>query len=928
MSHESADSLRRLRTVFVAALERDGLERERYLAAECRDEPALRAQIQELLDYHAAPHSVFDERSSAATPLPDRIGVYRIVRELGHGGMGTVYLAEQGAPVRRQVALKVVRVGMGSEAVLRRFEAERRALALMDHDAIARVFDAGTTPQGQPYFVMEYAPGLSLVDYCQQQQLALDERLTLFCRVCRGVEHAHQKGVIHRDLKPGNVLVTDATGVARVKIIDFGLARATRPAAWQGTLAATQQGQILGTPQYMSPEQADPSLTGDLDSRTDIYSLGVMLYELLTGERPFPDMGSRGLLEVLRIVREEEPPRPSSRLENGAESVLRPTPALHRALQVDLDWVVLRAMAKDPGRRYDTAAELAEELERFMRHEPLLVRPPSRSYRLAKLVQRHRRPVVGAASVLLALLVAGAGIAWFAVDARTEARRAERNAAAADAATTLANARAAEVERQRAEIERTTDVLRNRTEEFDLLSLAVQLDETRARERELYPAWPARRPAMRQWLDRDVAELHRRLPRVREVLASLRVRTAQGGDDATDEAERFLRDTLARLLDEAASLDTIEVPAVRQRLTWAAHLADLGATHAERWRRARAAIAAADGVVASRRYAQAAIDLQPQIGLVPIGMNPKTRLWEFYHLRSAWNPRAGQDPAAIPIPMHDPATGHVQVTPATGIVFVLLPGGTFAMGAQRDDPAAANYDPLAAADEGPVHSVTLAPFFMARHELSRGQWARLSRDEHPGYYATGLYGVTDAHPVEFVSWVMCDAMTRRHGLVLPSEAQWEYACRAGTSSPWWTGADRDSLVRDGLTANLADQTAARAGARWSAIRRWPELDDGWIVHAPVGAFRANAFGLHHVHGNVWEWCREPFGSYAMPKAAGDGLRPSPARPDADGVVQRVDRGGGYQESAPRARAANRGALSQVNRGKVVGMRAARALEQS
>src|SRR5262249_25043165 len=282
----------------------------------------------------------------------------------GEGGMGSVYLAEQSEPVKRQVALKLIKAGMDSRSVLARFDAERQALALMDHPNIARVYDGGSTPSGQPFFVMELLHGIPLTRYCDQQRLSLRARLELFVSVCQAVQHAHQKGIIHRDLKPGNVLVTEVDGKATPKVIDFGLAKATEIKLTDMTLA--DAGAILGTPAYMSPEQADPT-SMDIDTRTDVYALGVMLYEMLTGSPPLDSkqLEQGGFLEMLRMIREEEPPRPSSRvgtaeaLPNIAASRGVEPGQLKRALRGDLDWIAMKALEKDRSRRYDTANGLA-----------------------------------------------------------------------------------------------------------------------------------------------------------------------------------------------------------------------------------------------------------------------------------------------------------------------------------------------------------------------------------------------------------------------------------------------------------------------------------------------------------------------------------------------------------------------------------------
>jgi len=357
---------------------------------------------------------------------PETIGNYRILHKLGEGGMGVVYEAEQLRPVRRTVALKVIKLGMDTAQVVVRFESERQALALMNHPSIARVYDAGATPEGRPYFAMECVKGVPIHEYCRRHRLPLRERLELFMRVCSGVEHAHQKGVIHRDLKPTNVLVREADGKHVAKIIDFGIAKATAQRLTDRTFY-TEMGQLIGTPEYMSPEQAEMSGM-DIDTRTDVYLLGLMLYELLCGELPFPaaDLQQVGFQEYRRRVLEDEPPRPSARAagRGGAATAHARTlgleaSALARALRGDLDWITMKALAKERQRRYASASELSSDVRRHLTLEPVLAGPPSNLYRMGKFARRHRAGVTFA-GVLLVLLAGFA--ASMAVQSRKLAR--------------------------------------------------------------------------------------------------------------------------------------------------------------------------------------------------------------------------------------------------------------------------------------------------------------------------------------------------------------------------------------------------------------------------------------------------------------------------------------------------------------------------
>jgi non-specific serine/threonine protein kinase/serine/threonine-protein kinase len=361
----------------------------------------------------------------------DEIGPYRLRDRVGVGGMGEVWSAEQQKPFRRKVALKIVKAGMDSTEIVARFEAERQALALMDHPCIAKVYDAGATPIGRPYFAMEFVPGLPITEYCDQHKLNTRERLKLFIRLCDGVQHAHQKAVIHRDLKPSNVLVTEVDDEAMPKVIDFGVAKATAQPLTEKTMF-TQMGQLIGTPEYMSPEQAD--LSGeDIDTRADIYSLGVILYEMISGELPFDseELRAAGFDGIRRKIREEDPPTPSRRIttlndsKSTAASRRTDPKALSKQLRGEVDWIIMKAIDKDRARRYASASDLAADIQRYLRNEPVQAGPPSVTYRFKKFVIRHRVGVVAASLVIFAMMlgIAGTTIGLFrAINAERVAR--------------------------------------------------------------------------------------------------------------------------------------------------------------------------------------------------------------------------------------------------------------------------------------------------------------------------------------------------------------------------------------------------------------------------------------------------------------------------------------------------------------------------
>jgi serine/threonine protein kinase/Tfp pilus assembly protein PilF len=417
--------------IFTGALERTTTgERSAFLDGACAGDAGLRDRVEALLGAHDGAGSflhapALEGTTLAAKPLTEgpgvMIGPYKLLQLIGEGGFGAVYMAEQRTPVKRKVALKIIKLGMDTRQVIARFEAERQALAMMDHPNIARVLDAGATDTGRPYFVMELVKGVPVTEYCDTNNLSTEQRLDLFVLVCNAVQHAHQKGIIHRDIKPSNVMITLHDGQPVPKVIDFGIAKATNQELTDKTLF-TEYRQFIGTPEYMSPEQAEMSGL-DIDTRSDIYALGVLLYELLTGTTPFDSAKLRSVAygEIQRIIREEEPHKPSTRVSTLGEEVTdiarhRRTDAraLNRELQGDLDWIVMKAMEKDRTRRYETANGLAMDIKRHVANEPVLATPPSAAYRLRKFVRRNRAAVTGggviAAALVLGLAFASLGL--------------------------------------------------------------------------------------------------------------------------------------------------------------------------------------------------------------------------------------------------------------------------------------------------------------------------------------------------------------------------------------------------------------------------------------------------------------------------------------------------------------------------------------
>lgn len=812
-----AERFARMQAVFDRLRDQPEAQQLKLLADQVPDDPALRAEVERLLeiDRELSEEPEIEDRS-----MPSSIGPYRVIGELGHGGMGTVYKAEQLEPVRRLLAIKVVQRGLATKEVLARFHIERKALAAMNHRHIAKVFDAGATETGEPYFAMELVEGEPLGDYCDRHRLSLPQRLRLFQQICDGVQHAHQKGVVHRDLKPGNVLVATEGSEPVPKIVDFGLAKATDRDFVDVTLM-TEHNQVLGTYEYMSPEQAhgDSDL---VDARSDIYSLGAMLYELLCGELPFPTemLRKSGRLEALRLIREQQPQRPSARLQANPDgptlAALRRTtlPALNKALRADLDWIALKAMAKEPERRYGAASLLAADVQRHLDFEPVLATPPSTGYRIRKFTQRYRVQCIAAGAVTVALGCGAVGV-WtgFAAELAAEQAQNERNRVFEDAAL---------------------------------------LEEAERRAATLYPAWPDRVGAFQGWLETYGQPLARRLPILREDLDRMR-RTAavRGSDpeaDAWDDTQRkYLCSVLAtedaearrkelalqiRRLETAAEIRQYEFADASQALlhaTLTRLVHDLErftspegqtarvtarleqATSVARrtleepraaWAEAISAIASSDGVTASTLYQN--LVLSPQVGLVPLGADPESHLWEFVHLASGTPGRE--------VPVRDAQTERLVVTEDTGVVFVLLPGGTL----HTEDPEPP-HDPI---------SVPVEPFFLSKYELTQGQLLRL---ETRSTQDVAAHELTLA--AVWLSWFDAHNLLATEKWMLPTQVELEYGCRGGTSTPWWTGADPESLVG----------------------KESPRNADAIL---PVGSLMPNPFGLFDTLGNAYEWCRD------------------------------------------------------------------------
>jgi serine/threonine protein kinase/formylglycine-generating enzyme required for sulfatase activity len=904
----SQERRRRVRDLFNEALDLPAGERPAFLDDRCGGDSTLHDEVLSLLDslsgagdflekpvLAAGADSVFPPGSREGTPIdhPDRIGPYRIIEPLGEGGMGTVYLGEQTEPVRRKVAIKVIKLGMDTREVVARFELERQALAIMNHPGIARVFDAGSTEQGQPFFVMERVEGLPVTAYCDSHRLTTRERLLLFLQICEAIQHAHQKGIIHRDIKPSNVLVSNMEGRHFPKIIDFGVARATDRRLSRKT-AFTAHGMVVGTPEYMSPEQAETGAR-DVDTRSDIYTLGVLLYELLVGELPFDFSEKEGAhySDIQRRIMEEPPPVPSRRLSSlgaGISDTARKRrtgpQALKRQLRGDLDWIIMRAMDKDRTRRYATASEFAADIGRHLDSEPVLAGPPGTLYRFRKFVIKNKGPVAAVLAVVLALA------AGFTTSTRLYLKS-----------------------------ERMTAVANERLGDYRNLADLFVIDTLRGEADELWPAWPGKLPAMRQWLA-ESEELLSHLPdheRKLDEMRRLSFLSSPAGESvfgADEREEMWLHGKLVRLVGELKAFDAGDpavgfVARIRERVEFACAIeAETVGRVADKWERAVLSIADWGECPLYN-----GLHINPQTGLIPLGRDRSSGLWEFAVHGSGDAPVRNSDGALI-------------LTNDMAIVLVLLPGGAFLMGAQsygedgQKPPEGIPFTPHGR--ELPVHEVTLAPFFLSKYELTQGQWRRIS-GRLPGLPAeASLVGppnkpITDRHPQEYIHWEECQNVFFHLGLELPTEAQWEYGARAGTHTIFYTGNDLRSLAG---AVNIRDLCAKKAGlGRDTRLVFEDWLDDGYAGLAPVGSFRPNAFGIHDTIGNVFEWCRDWLVIYTSPVREGDGERIV----DIPNPITRIVRGGSYDAIASGTRLSFRVDTVPQARNPGLGARPARRL---
>lgn len=768
------------------------------------------------------------------------IGPYTIVGKLGEGGFGNVYHARQSEPVRRDVAVKVLKKGMDSRQILGRFEIERQTLAMMDHSGIAKIFDAGRTSTGQPYFVMELVKGIPITKYCNNQKLPIDERVRLFIDVCHAVQHAHHKGVIHRDLKPSNILVTIGDERAKPVVIDFGVAKTTQGPLGEQTVV-TQMHQVIGTPLYMSPEQAEMSSL-DIDTRADIYSLGVILYELLCGTTPFSRESLRGTaLSVARKLQEVDPPRPSQRLTEDAEkaqnlaSKLGETSvSLQRSLRSELDWIVMKCLEKQRGKRYPTVSGLAQDLQRYLDDEPVQARRSTVVYSLQKLAAKHRLVAISALLIFASMATGTVVSMYMYFQAQQRAR--------------------------------------------DVLRLA-DLNEIISLEQEIpgLVTTPLlkRKSQMRSWLDRVQVPM----ARIDDHRRTLERLTAIGRRENSKDVFATLEyqwqfDNQQELVQRLKAFSGSQ-GRVAQVQRW--HNASPSEqAMKEAWARC----------MADLEKTQPTWQVKERFGLYPIGKSPHSGLWEFVDLNTGLAPT---DTSAMP-------------EPTDGVVYVLVPGGTFMMGSPPEEAGRAPSEHQ--------HPARVSPFLIAKYEFTQAQWIRImgfvQKTEFPG----------ELKPTA-ASWFEARDCCLQIMAELPTEAQWEFACRAHSAGPY-AGSIEDLGWFDANSAKNAE------------VKSDKELKE-------IGRKMPNDFNLFDMHGNAHEWVFDAYDKnfYHSPEAQSlDPVRPPRYQTHYDWtlatsnfeteeereVLEAVLRGGTYNGKASYCRSANRYHEEQVVAFSDVGFR--------
>jgi serine/threonine protein kinase/formylglycine-generating enzyme required for sulfatase activity len=770
--------------------------------------------------------------SRAQPPRVESLGDYRILRMLGQGGMGTVYLAEQES-LARLVALKILRFDLAhSPRARERFEREAKAVAKLRHPNIVTIYEAGEA-NGIAFIAMELLGGAGLDERIGIgdggiSRISVADAVRCIRDIARALQAAHDAGIVHRDIKPSNIRILPE---GRSVLLDFGLAQA---ADWK---SLTEMGQFRGTPHYAAPEQVDSSI-GPIDERSDVYSLGATLYECITGRAPFRGDSTR---QVFHQILSWEPTAPRR---------------LHPEISRDLETVITKAMAKERSRRYASAGHLADDLEAVLDMRPVQARPLSTVERSIRFVRR--RPALAAAATLAAFLLFVVPTVFALVQHHARQR-----------------------------IMRLSDLV-----------------VVRGLEQQATALWPRRKekiPAMEAWLA-EFAKLDGRLATHEETLDRLR---ADGVPENALPEIRWQAESLTELVGRLRGLPALAAE-IESRLAIARSIdRETVESHAAEWK------TAIEDIATSEPYG--GLRIRPQVGLVPLEPDPDSGLWEFLLWETG-------DP-----PQRNAENGRYEVGDSTGIVLVLIPGGAARIGSQESAPGEPNYCPVAKSDEV-LLDVTLDPYFLSKYEMTQGQWMRLM-GRNPSFFQKGeryVERLVDdesplSHPVDQVDYADCLEALGRLALALPTDAQWEYAARGGTTTTWWFGDEKEPMAEVG---NIADRSSQIPGTGMENIH-FEEWSDGYGTSAPVGHFEPNPFGLHDVYGNVWEWCREPAAS-PVSLRAGDGERtPLPGTALGNSWILR---GGGYSSSVTEARSGCRMDLPPELTIPIVGVRPVRSLD--
>lgn len=795
-----------IKTVFYEARERlEDSNFDAWLGKRCGD-ANVESEVRKLLEQDVrrqesnngngrAPKS---HRSQPESAL-GRVGPYYLRRSLGEGAMGQVFLAEE-REMKRLVAVKLIRGESASEDFVLSLENERQRLARMGHRHIAQIYHGGTTKDGLPFFAMEYVKnGLPITEYCTKHKLSLRARLEAFLQVCSAVQHAHQQRTLHCDLKPSNILVRDSDFGPDAKVIDFGIAAGHRTKG-EGRLVSKHTG---GTPGYMSPEQA----AGKSNTEgTDVYALGVVLYELLVGSLPVAcPTDAEGRERYERALKDLDPPLVSERLQEASH----PDGTIaSRDVQGALDSIVATALERDPERRYRSPQALAKDLQRYLNGEPVYAVPQTRVYLLQTFLRRYRRSVAWLSAAFLVISSLAAWAIW------------ERELAVA------------------------------RFDDFQRLSDLKRLENAKLAAERLWPASPDQAAALKAWLNDHGEPLAATLAEHKAWREQLRTQARDADPESQvwlfDELEsQWWHDTMTDLIQGLTEF-TGENPhisvlaSVKERLDRSESVIERTITGAEPsalWKKA------IEDIRQSSVYG--GLELKPQVGLLPLAKN-SAGLWEFLVADTGTAPRRRVN-SDVPCDWN--------VAKTTGVILILLPGARMVMTRETNSGREAQW-------------VRVEPFFISKYELTHGQWYGMTGEIDKRYPPSALGW---NHPRQDLTWEDSRLWLARYELRLPTEEEWEYAARAKTDTPWWSGSRASSVKGAG---NVADQSArGRADTRGWNPESWT---DGWVVHAPVGSFQANGFGLHDTIGNLMEWCALPYDVAAVASrdpssAAGDEL---------------------------------------------------------